>query len=142
VPAPFITNKMLNRAIEMREDGATLAYIAGQVGCSEKALSYHFLKNAVEPPNPRPLRPEHYLQCPLVKRGDHVVRAFAPDEDARLMDLEAQGLKDSDIGRILQRKPNSVRGRLMTLARRDERASINAVLKPLTTSKRNQGVSS
>ena len=58
----------------------------------------------------------------VVHRGDHVVRRFMPDDDARLLALDAEGLGHSAIGRAMGRPANSIRGRLMTLARREARA--------------------
>lgn len=49
------------------------------------------------------------------------MRAFTPDEDARLLAMEAEGVKRSVMARRLGRKPNSVRGRLMVLARHEAR---------------------
>lgn len=57
----------------------------------------------------------------IVQRNGHVVRAFTAEDDAKLFDFEAQGLGISEIARRLGRKPNSIRGRLLTLARRDAR---------------------
>ena len=117
-----LTRAEIERAIAMRETGRSVSAIAGTIGCSEKALSWHFLKEAVDPPKPPALRLDYHLRCPAVRRGGHVVRAFTPEEDARLVAMDAQGLGMSAIGRALGRKSNSVRGRLMTLARREERA--------------------
>ena len=59
----------------------------------------------------------------ITRRGNHSFRTFTPEEDARLLALEAEGKNYSVIGRALGRKPNSIRGRLATLARRDARSS-------------------
>lgn len=118
-----LTEADIERAIVMRErQGMSLDSIGAIIGCSGKALSWHFLQRAVNKPKPAPLRLDYHLECPVLKRGNHLVRAFTPEEDARLLALEAQGLTHTEIGRALGRKPNSVKGRLMTLARRDERA--------------------
>jgi transposase-like protein len=107
------------RMVEMRERGCTVARIARHLGCSQGAVSWNLLKLAAEPP--KGTRPWSGVRGPLVvTRGNHVVRRFTPEEDARLLALEAEGLGDTEIGRRLGRKSNSVRGRLMTLARRDE----------------------
>jgi hypothetical protein len=49
-------------------------------------------------------------------------RAFTPAEDARLLELEQRGAKYSVIAKDLGRAENSIRGRLMTLARHQARA--------------------
>jgi hypothetical protein len=117
-----LTPEELDRIATMREAGATNVGIAAAIGCSIGSVQWACLRLGADPPHPKPLRLDQHVKCPTVKRGNHVVRAFTPDDDARLLDLERQGLGDTAIGRLIGRKPNSVRGRLMTLARRDERA--------------------
>ena len=56
-----------------------------------------------------------------VTRGDHIVRRFTSDEDSVLLQLEAEGLRICEMSRALGRPPNSIRGRLMTLARHQAR---------------------
>jgi hypothetical protein len=50
------------------------------------------------------------------------VRKFTPEEDAKITEMELAGFKRAAIARALGRKSNSVLGRQMTLARREERA--------------------
>lgn len=54
-------------------------------------------------------------------RGGHVVRPFTPEDDALLRVLDMQGFPLPIICQRLNRKNNSVRGRLLTLARIDAR---------------------
>lgn len=111
--------EQLERMIAMRESGAPYSKIAAALGCSQGAVRWHCLRLAVEPP--KGTRPWDRLKGPpVVRRGSHLVRRFTPEEDARLLALEAQGLNNNAIARRLGRRWNSVRGRLMTLARRDE----------------------
>jgi len=109
---------------ERREAGAELKAIADEFNCTQGSVQWACLKLGAELPNPRPLKLRHHLQNPVVERGNHVVRAFTPLEDQVIRNLEAQGLGNSEIGRCLkpERKPNSIKSRLMTLARRDERS--------------------
>jgi hypothetical protein len=118
-----LSEEEINRAIEMRERGLSLELIGRDIGRSAKALSWLFLKLAVDPPKPPKCRPNYHLQCPVLKRGNHVVRAFTPDEDMKLLALEAEGLSVTQIARALGRRWNSTRGRLMTLARQEERGA-------------------
>jgi hypothetical protein len=111
----------LERAIAMRERGGLIREIAEAIGWSRKSLNNAFVELGVEPPNPPPLQSGRYLTCPVVIRDGRAVRAFAPSEDERLVDLRRTNLKYSAIGRILGREPGSIRKRLFTLARRDER---------------------
>lgn len=55
-------------------------------------------------------------------RGGRVVRPYTADDDALLNVLDQQGFAYAVIARRMGRKPNSIKGRLMTLARRDARA--------------------
>lgn len=114
----------LDRLAERREAGASYRELAAEFGCSESAISWQCLRLGADPPKPPRPRPTYHLQMPLVRRGNHMVRAFTPAEDARLLELEQQGLGNTAIGRALDRRPNSVRNRLMTLARHDERAAV------------------
>lgn len=121
-----LTEQDFDQIVAMRERGCGYAEIGRAIGCSASAVSWHCLRLAVDPPKPYPLRPDYHRTCPIVQRRGHVVRAFTPDEDARLIALDAQGLSYGEIGRALGRRANSIRGRLMTLARRDDRAERGA----------------
>lgn len=123
MPKRRLTDSDYERMAVLRERGVSYNAIGKELGCSGKAVSWHCLRLAIDAPKPAPLRPNYHLEQPLMKRGNHIVRAFTPDEDKRLIELEAQGLGNSAIGRVLGRRPNSIAGRLMTLARRDERAA-------------------
>jgi DNA-directed RNA polymerase specialized sigma24 family protein len=50
------------------------------------------------------------------------VRRFTTEEDDWIVEYELRGYSHAEIGRRLGRKPNSIKGRLATLARREERA--------------------
>ena len=116
-----LTQAELDTIATMRERGLSYAQIGRSVGMSPSAVSWHCLRLGVDPPKPSPLRPHYHLLCSEVRRGNHVVRAFTPDEDARLVELAKRGLSNTAIAREIGRKWNSVAGRLMTLARREER---------------------
>jgi hypothetical protein len=121
---PYLTKQTLERAAMLREQGMSLSRIVADIGGgSTGALAWHFLKLGVESPKPRPLRLNFHLERTTFRRGKHIVRAFTPEDDAKLLDLLAKGLTRSAIARALGRKPNAITGRLMTLARRDERAA-------------------
>lgn len=55
-------------------------------------------------------------------RGGHAVRPWTAAEDADLLRLEGGGIAYAEICRRLDRASSSVRGRLLTLARREARA--------------------
>lgn len=109
------------RIVELREAGWGYARIAAEMGCSANTITWHCLRHAADPP--RPGRCWAGVKGPAVmRRGNHVVRRYTPEEDERLLAMEQEGLGVCEIARRLGRKPNSVIGRLMTLARRAERA--------------------
>lgn len=116
-----LTEAEIARIAEMREAGKTAAVIARRVGCSIGAVNYHCLKLGADAPGAKPLRDE-IVGPSEMKRGDHVVRRFTPEDDALLKALALQGFGNGIIARRMGRRWNSVNGRLMTLARREARA--------------------
>lgn len=115
------TPEEIDEIVRLRECGISYQQISQRVGISEGSVYYHCLKQGAEPPKPRPL-PEGIVGPPEFNRGTYKVRRFTPAEDARLLELEAEGLSQYEIARRLGRKRNSINGRLMTLARREARA--------------------
>ena len=55
-------------------------------------------------------------------RNGHTVRPYSAADDALLLALDCQNFPIAVIARRMDRKANSIRGRLMTLARREARA--------------------
>lgn len=121
-----MTPEKIARAIELRGKNWTLAAIADELGASIGAVRWQLLTaGALDPskPNRLPAVPSEPRE---IARGGHVVRRFTQAEDARLLALDSQGLPRSQIARTLGRPHNSVRARLMTIARHQEReASAN-----------------
>lgn len=121
-----MTDDLVERACSLREEGWSAPRIARLFATegysvSTGAIYWHCLVNGADLPA-ESRRPSHVRPGAVERRGDHLVRRFTAEEDTRLLELEAQGLGYSAIGRQLDRKPNSIRGRLATLARREERA--------------------
>lgn len=82
------------------------------------AVDYHCLRRGAEIPKPN--------RSPMFKkreerRGNHVVRRFTADEDAMILRMELEGRGVCEIARRLGRPHNSIIGRMMTLARQEER---------------------
>jgi hypothetical protein len=105
----------------MRERGLSCRRI-GEIlgGISPGAIAWHCLRLGADPPKAKPL--SAMIRGPMVvTRGNHQVRRFSPEDDAKLLEMAARGAKNAEICRALNRKNNSVAGRLMTLARREER---------------------
>ena len=107
------------------EAGERLAELAAAFGKSKGSIHWFLLQEGVDPP-----RPVHVARTPAApvthRRGDHLVRRFTTEDDRRLLQLEAAGETIAAISRALGRKPNSVRGRLATLARHERLAEERA----------------
>jgi IS30 family transposase len=117
-----ITAAQREQIAELRgERGWSFRKIADHLGISYGSAQWLCLREGIEKPGPPPLV-RAWSGPRESTRGNHVVRRFAPDEDVRLLSYEAAGLTVAEIGRRLGRRPNSVVGRLATLARRQERA--------------------
>lgn len=84
------------------------------------AISWQCLRIGADAP-PR-LRGKSTQPRAPFRRGKHEVRPYSGEEDDQLREFDRQGLNVAEIGRRLGRKQNSVRGRLLTLTRRDTRA--------------------
>jgi len=121
MPARKITDAQIKQIVELRERGLGYRLIAEIVGVTESSVSWHCLRLGVEPPKPTPINLDRRRGEP-VKRGGHLVRPFTEEEDALLLTLEWAGHGPSAIARRLGRRPNSVRGRQLTLARHQARA--------------------
>ncbi len=118
-----MTPEKLATIERMRSAGRSYRAIGNAIGMSPGAVSWYCLANAIEPPNPR--KPVAEMRGPLVmRRGEHEIRRFTEDEDRRLVALSKRGFSYGHIAQQIGRKPNSVRGRLMSLARREERLGL------------------
>lgn len=121
-----ITDEHVEVIVQLGEKGRGDAFIADRlreqfgIKISPSAIHWHKIKHCAEPPS-RVAIPAVPTTRKLERRGDHVVRRFTQSEDAQLLALAKQGLSDTEIGKRLSRRTNSVRGRLHTLARHDDR---------------------
>lgn len=117
-----LTQQDFDRICTMRAAGKSFEQIGRAIGCSAKAVSWHCLRLGAEGPKPTTLW-DGIKGPAVVMRNGHEVRRYTPEDDAQLLSLEAEGLPISTIARRMGRRPNSVTGRLMTLARREERSA-------------------
>jgi hypothetical protein len=121
--ARILSDAHVDEMVELREQGISLLQIAKHLTARGTAISrgavwWRLLRLGVEPPA--------RMQRPLggsCGRG----RSFTPDEDAKLLALEAEGCSLAAIGREVGRDTNSVIGRLATLARMQARAEGGSV---------------
>ncbi|MER9421301.1 helix-turn-helix domain-containing protein [Mesorhizobium sp. M0317] len=105
---------------DLREAGMSYDAIGRRMDLSRGAISWYCLLDGIDSPKTarRVLPPLKYQS--YVRNGSTVL-AFSADEDAQLLALAAEGTSHTEIGKIMRRKPNSVSGRLATLARHDAR---------------------
>lgn len=113
-----LTLEQIARICEMREGGRSYGFIARIVGCSRGAVAWQCLRNGADKPGAKPLPDQDPAEY---RRGSHQVRHYTPDEDALIIALALQNFPRTVIAKRLGRKPHSVLGRIMTLARREAR---------------------
>lgn len=119
-----LSNAEIELICEMRERGCTLAMIQRLLASrgtkiSTGAIGWQCLRLGADLPVQR--RQPTGRKRPIVMRSGHPVRPFTPDEDRRIIDLEAQGASVAAIARELGRRHHSVTGRIRALALHDSR---------------------
>lgn len=120
MPARKYSDQLLDEAARLRETGMSEAAIAKRLNMSLGAVSWHCLRLGAD--SPHTVRNISTTTGPMVvSRGGHIVRRFTPEEDKVLTEMDMAGERVCEMARRLNRKPNSVRGRLMTLARQEAR---------------------
>lgn len=122
----ILNDEQIDEMIEMREAGKSdlqiaLHFAAQDTTISPQAINWQCLVHGADRPAHRRHRRNPAPPPTTYVRGGVVVRQFTPAEDRQLLELEAAGQTYSEIGRAMGRKSNSIRGRLMTLARRQAR---------------------
>lgn len=113
---PPISPEQSEKIAKYRESGCSIRWIAQKLNLSHGAVSWHCLRYGIE--SPKTTSVPEYRGPMVMARGHHIVRRFSQDEDAIIVDLEAQGIAVNEIAKRLGRRHNSVIGRLATLARR------------------------
>jgi hypothetical protein len=128
---PNLTPEELDLIVAMRERGLGFAHIGNEIGCSSGAVYWHCLQLGVEPPKPqwplRAVRVGSNLPTTYERKG-RMVRLFTPEEDERLLQMREKGCSITEICKKLDRRSNSVVGRLMALARREARREQQAAI--------------
>jgi hypothetical protein len=110
--------------------GLTYAACGRRLGRSVNTVVQACLLHAIEPPAPRYTLPAVPSEPRSFLRNGKPVRRFTRPEDETIKALAAMGLKPGAIGRQLEppRVANSVKLRLITLARRERRLAAAAAL--------------
>lgn len=117
---PNLNDEQKALIADLREKGLSYGVIGQRLNLSEGAISWYCLVGGIESPNTRRRVPPTLKYRSYVRNGREVI-TFTADDDAQLLVLEGEGKTYSEIGKIMGRMPNSVRGRLATLARHEAR---------------------
>lgn len=114
------SDDLIDEAARLREKGMSCAAIAKRLDMSVGAVSWHCLRLGADSPNTTANAPAkmHHSE---VKRGNHIVRRFTPEEDQLITRMDMRGASLAEMSRATGRRHNSIRGRLMTLARHEDR---------------------
>lgn len=121
---PNLTKAQVERIVELRTKKRWgVEVIAREIGCSKGSVDWALLREGADIPGAR-----HQIRTipdePVVRmRNGKPVRLFTTTDDQLLLQLETEGLNPAEIGRRFNpvRQPNSITGRLRTLARREDR---------------------
>lgn len=122
MPKRRLTSADYEEMAELRERSWSYERIASKFGVSPGCVAWNCLRLGAEPRRLQG-KPRHFPvfgSNSVVKRGNHLLRHFTPEEDAKLAEFQKRGLTVSQMARELGRKPNSVTGRLLTIGRHEE----------------------
>lgn len=121
--APKLRPEQYDEIAEALEAGETRQSIARRYGVSVGLVDWTGLRLGADVPRERrgeiPEKQEPY------QRNGVKVRPFTPEEDEIIELWSLAGIGITEIGRLLGRRHNSVRGRLLTLARHQARKEEN-----------------
>lgn len=121
-----ITEAQLEDVATYREQGLSCQKISDKLGLSRGCIQHHCLRLGIE--SPKTASKVLPQTCPgplVVMRNGRPLRHYTVEEDDKLIALDLVGKTYSQISREMGRTPNSVRGRLMILARHEERKAYN-----------------
>ena len=125
---PNLTSGELERIAFMTETRKWgIQRIADEIGCSIGSVYWAQLRIGADKDVSKSLPPVPTERRTYV-RNNFTCYGFNQSDDGILRKLDEQGVSHAEIGRRMhpKRLPNSVKGRLMTLARRDARAEHQA----------------
>ena len=122
-PRRILSDAQIDEMAELREQGWSSKRIANHFTArgtpiSRGSIDWQCLRFGADLPTPRRGR---LGVARTYSRQGVPVRAYTPEDDARLLELEGQGLTIGAIATALGRRHNSVLGRLYTLARHHTR---------------------
>ncbi|NWK96541.1 hypothetical protein DM806_12895 [Sphingobium lactosutens] len=121
----ILTNEQLDEMATLRERGWSApriaAHFAGEGAPISKSTVYGQCKR-IGADVPARLQHKTFQRRDPYWRAGQAVRPWSAEEDGMLLDLEQRGTRINAIARQLGRANSSVRGRLLTLARREARS--------------------
>jgi len=121
---PNLTRAEIDRIVTLRiEKGWSQARIAQSIGCSLGSVSWALLREGAERAGHTPIVTSIPSEATTYIRNGRPIRRFTEADDKVLLEAEAEGLTPTAIGRRFTppRLPNTITGRLRTLARREAR---------------------
>lgn len=130
-PKTKIPEDLMPELEQRRSQGQSLGQLVRFLGrhgvtISESALSWQLLRNGIDLPKRRHQAARFQPGVTYTRPDGTICRTYTPEEDKIIRHFGAKGWRQSRITRALkrcgyERKPHSVLGRLMTLARHDAR---------------------
>jgi transcriptional regulator len=125
--AAKLTDEQITQALDWREAGRSVQWIASRLKVSRSTVAWHLLKTATDAPQTAGGRTNAKGPPPgsvTLRRDGIEVRRFTAEEDAAILAMRQQGLGARRIGNALTppRPQGSITYRLLTLARREARA--------------------
>jgi hypothetical protein len=125
MPKPKLTGLHIAEAAQLREEaGWSIERLARRYNVSTSAMDWHLLRIGAEHPARVAQVLPQQARGPLVYvRAGREIRHFTPDEDTVIQKMAAEGRSNAEIGLTCKppRAANSIRGRLLTLARHEAR---------------------
>lgn len=112
----------IERAAELREQGLSYSMIEKLTGMSRGSAYWHCLREGAEAPN-NTIRAGAIGAMVLTTKRGHTIRRYTEDEDQKILAMEALGANPTEIAKALGRARSSIIGRMMMLARHEERAA-------------------
>lgn len=121
-PRRNFTDDQLSDIAEMREGGRTYSVIAAKYDCSPGLVRWHCLKLGADDPK-GPSRPASKMPMVTMRNG-RAVRRYTESEDATLLRMRSEGATFKAIGLELDRRTNSLIGRLLTIGMNEQRREL------------------
>lgn len=114
-----LTEEGAARLERLRQRGWSYASIGREVGLSASAVHYQCLIRGLVSPNQRG-KTGCKGPAEMTYRDGRQMRRFTPEDETRMLELEAQGLSVGQIAKAMGRAQTSVRIKLLMLAHRQE----------------------